>query len=412
MLVTVVRGEAVKAVATEGRAEAEVLAHKLETETSSTAAVGSGMPVGLPAGASGTVFGLVDESGTVVAATGPGLRVPAQAPAGTAQVVGPGEVSVTIAGRTYQLRAESQLAPVQAAVDALVRTLLMAGPLLVLGVALSAWIIIGRALAPVDVIISRANAIDGGCLEERIPVPSSGDEITNLARTVNAMLARIQEYAERQRRFVSDASHELRSPIAASRAQLEAGLVAGDATDWHRVGRTVLGEQVRLGTLVDDLLMLARLDEGGVRSAREIDLDEVVMQAASSASGMAIDVSRVSPTRLHGDLRAIESLARNLMDNAQRYAASMVRVSLQETDGFARLIVEDDGPGVPEALRRRIFERFSREEDSRTRDSGGAGLGLALVRAVARSHGGDVSVADSTLGGALFDVRLPLTRAS
>ncbi len=298
--------------------------------------------------------------------------------------------------------------PVNAAIAALARSLAIVGPLVVLGVALLAWLTLGRAFRPVEAIIARTDEISAHNLDERVPVPPSGDEVARLAGTMNRMLARIQAATASQRRFVSDASHELRSPVAASRAQLEVALDHPHDADWTVTARTVLDEQERLSRLVDDLLLIARLDEGGEPHRVEVDLDDVVFAEASRVHRVGVDVTQVTPVRFSGDPGLLQRLVRNLMDNAVRHAAGRVRVSLASDDGFALLAVEDDGTGVPPDLRESVFDRFTRLEDARSRDAGGAGLGLAVVREVARAHGGEARVVESALGGARFEVRPPV----
>jgi signal transduction histidine kinase len=170
----------------------------------------------------------------------------------------------------------------------------------------------------------------------------------------------------------------------------------------------VLEEQERLSGLVDDMLLLARIDEGQPSVGTEIDLDDIVFAETSRSNPAVIDVIGVGPVRVRGDERQLTRLARNLVDNAVRHARQQIVVTLVAEDGCALLVVEDDGPGVPEGDRDRVFERFFRLEDARSRDEGGAGLGLALVAGVAAAHGGSVAVTGSSLGGARFEVQLPV----
>ena len=421
LLVMQVRSQTTAAMKRQSAAEARSLASQLETSGGAvgvTSAVpGGGILPGatssgtLPAGMSGTGFSLVSGSGDVVAqssgaaaAASPTVVVETHARAGTIVQA----VPVTIDGQAFQLVASSPMESVNAAIAALARSLAVIGPLLVLGVALLAWLTLGRAFRPVDAIIARTDEISAHNLDERVPVPPSGDEVARLAGTMNRMLARLQASSKSQRRFVSDASHELRSPVAASRAQLEVALGHPDDADWTVTARTVLDEQERLSRLVDDLLLIARLDEGGEPNRVEVDLDDVVFEEASRAHRVDVDVSQVTPVRLSGDRGLLRRLVCNLVDNAVRHAGSRVWVSLASGDGLALLTVEDDGAGVPPELRESVFDRFTRLEDARNRDAGGAGLGLAVVREVARAHGGEARVVESTLGGARFEVRIPL----
>ena len=215
---------------------------------------------------------------------------------------------------------------------------------------------------------------------------------------MNAMLDRLEGAADRQRQFVSDASHELRSPLTVIRTKVEVAGLNPESADWSDVSDTVLGEVGRLDDMVGDLLALARLDEtDGVLAVRdEVDLDEVVLAetARLRALDVVVDDSGVSAARVLGDRAALARLVRNLVDNAARHARSRVAVSVAMEDGEAIVRVDDDGPGVPVADRERVFERFTRIDEGRTRGAGGAGLGLALVRAVAVAHGGTAGVLD------------------
>ena len=282
--------------------------------------------------------------------------------------------------------------------------------LLVLVLATVTWLAIGGALAPVDAIRARADAITGQNLDQRVPVPAQQDEIGRLARTVNQMLGRLQHSAEKQRRFVADAAHELRSPIASLRVQLE---TARDGDGSRRRELDMLHETARMEGLVNQLLVLARADADGpwLRLAT-VDLDDIIdvsVGALGSNGPVTVDTSAVEPVQLCGDADLLEQVVRNLLQNALRHARSAVRVSASAVgEDLAVLTVDDDGPGVPESRREEIFGRFVRLEDSRDRDRGGVGLGLAIVAEIADAHGGRISVSDSPSGGARFLVELPV----
>jgi signal transduction histidine kinase len=283
--------------------------------------------------------------------------------------------------------------------------------LLVVVLATVTWLAIGRSLAPVEGIRARAEAITGQNLDRRVPVPDQLDEIGRLARTVNQMLGRLERSAARQRRFVADAAHELRSPIASLRVQLET------ARDTERTaGREgdMLYETTRMEGLVDQLVVLARADaDTSWLRLETVDLDDLIDSAVTSLAprdGLVIDTSAVEPLQLCGDARLLEQVVRNLVHNALGHARGTVRVSTSAAgDDLAVLIVDDDGPGVPEDRRDDIFERFVRLDASRDRDHGGVGLGLAIVAEIVRAHGGRVHVSDSPSGGARFVVELPIT---
>jgi signal transduction histidine kinase len=222
----------------------------------------------------------------------------------------------------------------------------------------------------------------------------------------------VYQAGERQRRFVADAAHELRSPIASIRQHAEVAVAHPAITDVRELATTVGAEGVRLQTLVDDLLLLSRLDEGKAAAQDEVDLDDLVLAEAArltqDADARTRDVRTrdVHAARVRGDARSLERLVRNLVDNAARYAGT-VAFGLAAHDGHVTLNVDDDGPGIAVADRNRVFERFSRLDEGRGRAEGGTGLGLAIVREVARAHGGEVTLGDSALGGLRVDVRLP-----
>lgn len=282
-------------------------------------------------------------------------------------------------------------------------------PLVVLLVAVSTWIVMGRALRPVARITAEVEDITADRLDRRVPVPASGDEIAALAETMNAMLERLDASASAQRRFVSDASHELRSPLATIRQHAELAQAHPEVTSLQELADVAHDEGLRLQGLVDALLLLARLDEGAPSADEPVDLDDLVFAEAARlrAAGVAVDETGVGAARVHGNPQLLGQLLRNLADNAARHARSRVALGLAERDGQAVLVVDDDGAGIPAAERERVFDRFVRLDDARDRDAGGSGLGLAIVLAVARAAHGDVTIDDGPLGGARFTVRLP-----
>jgi signal transduction histidine kinase len=288
-------------------------------------------------------------------------------------------------------------------------------PVLVLVVGTVTWWIVGRALRPVDAITSEVDAISASALDRRVSEPATGDEIDRLAGTMNRMLERLQRAQERQRRFVSDASHELRSPVTSIRQHAEVAITHPDSTAVQELAAAVLDEDLRLQRLVDDLLLLARLDESGRDGHRTepIDLDDVVLREASRFERtLQVDRSDVGAGRIEGDPAQVQRLVHNLLENAARHARERLAVGVHEAGPWVVLTVEDDGVGVPDEDRDRIFERFVRLDGARDRASGGSGLGLAIVRRVAVAHGGSVSVDDGRLGGARFEVRLPAGTSS
>lgn len=295
--------------------------------------------------------------------------------------------------------------------EALAGLLAVAGPVLLALVGATTWFVVGRALAPVEAIRAEVDEISTAELHRRVPLPPAQDEIGRLAGTMNRMLARLEDGQARQRRFVADASHELRSPLASIRQHAEVALAHPGRSTVTDLSETVVAESRRIQQLVDDLLLLARADERTLQlQRRPVDLDDVVFDEAArlrAATELRIDTRRVSAGRIHGDERTLGRVLRNLGDNAVRHARTTVAFSLTEEAGTVELGVDDDGPGVPPEHRERILERFVRLDESRNRDEGGAGLGLAIVAEVVAAHGGQLVVADSPLGGARFSLRFP-----
>jgi len=318
---------------------------------------------------------------------------------------------LTLASGTVTLVAERSLTEVTTTTDRINDSLTLGVPFLIVLMGLMTWWLTGRALRPVEQIRSEAAAITGSTIHKRVPEPTTNDEIGRLARTMNSMLDRLEESSQRQRRFVSDASHELRSPIATIRAQLEVAKRRGADADWPAVADRILAEDARLENAVTDLLDLARAEEGENIDA-VVDIDEIVLTEAdryqsSEIVDTTIDTHKVSAGRARGNPAQCTRIVRNLLDNACRHAKSQVAVSLTTEQEFVVLIVDDDGPGIPLADRDRVFDRFTRLDEGRSRDAGGMGIGLAMVRTIADRHGGSVTIGDAPLGGARFVVRLP-----
>ena len=290
------------------------------------------------------------------------------------------------------------------------RVLLLILPPLLALLAVASWVLVGRALRPVEAIRAEVADISGRALDRRVPVPPRRDEIGRLASTMNEMLDRLQAASERQRKFVADASHELQSPIAALRTQLEVAIAQPATTDWAATSSDLLAESRHMERLVRDLLFLARSDgEEGVRRIEPVDLDDIVLEEATrlrSTAQVRVDASGVSAAPLSGNRDELTRLVRNLLENAEHHAESRVRIRLSAEGREIILMVEDDGPGVPPAERERIFQRFTRLDEARSRNNGGTGLGLAIVKEITERHGGTVCV-ENAATGARFAVRLP-----
>ncbi len=305
------------------------------------------------------------------------------------------------------IHAVSPLAEIERSVGALRAALWIGLPLLVLAAGAMTWFITGQTLAPVAAMTRRVRELSSTNLDARVPVPPTDDEIALLARTMNDMLDRLEKASVKQRQFVSDASHELRSPVASIRTQLETALRYPDDVDWPSVARVVLAEDDRLDHLVGNLLAMARLEEGRFGPRSEVDLDDLVMGQAPRMTGVDLDLSGVSAGRVFANRDELTSVVRNLLDNAARHASSRVAVTVQEAGPWVVLTVSDDGAGIPADQRDQVFERFARLQEGRARDEGGTGLGLALTKRIVVHHGGRIQVEDGDLGGARFVVSLP-----
>jgi signal transduction histidine kinase len=317
-------------------------------------------------------------------------------------------------GGTYTVLVGQALGPLDASIREASALLLIGSPLLLLVVGAATFWFVGRSLRPVEGIRREVTGITASQLHARVPVPEARDEVARLAETMNAMLDRLEAAVGAQHRFVADAGHELRSPLATVQAGLEL-LRARPLPDPATATVEMLqAEAARLDRLVSGLVLLARADENGLRPRlTDVDLDDLADAERSRLASQHPDLVRsvhIEPVQVRGDAHQLAQVFRNLTDNAARHAASTIRlrVTSDPSAGAAVVEVSDDGPGVPVADRARIFERFVRLDDSRHRASGGTGLGLAIVQEVVASHGGTVSVAEAPGGGAVFAVRLPL----
>jgi signal transduction histidine kinase len=280
------------------------------------------------------------------------------------------------------------------------------GPALVALVAVLAWLLAGRALRPVHAVTSRVASIGSHSLNERVPVPRSSDEIAELATTMNDMLGRLEAASESSRRLVSDASHELRTPVTVMRTELEVASRAGTAADWTETSEVLLAELDRLQALVDDLLLLARGHELDLRRA-DVEVLDVVHEVVARRRRVPVEVSAAGPVMVRGDETALRRALDHLVANAARHARSAVSVAIGRENGRVAVHVDDDGPGIAEPDRPRVVQRFVRLDEGRARDAGGAGLGLAIANDVAVAHGGALVIGTSPMGGARVSVLLP-----
>ncbi|GIJ58238.1 two-component sensor histidine kinase [Virgisporangium aurantiacum] len=290
--------------------------------------------------------------------------------------------------------------------------LLVVYPLLVIAMGVLGWRVLGAALRPVEQLRVGAESITGSRRDDRLPVPCSEDEIQRLAITLNGMLDRLSTARARQRAFVADAAHELRSPLTAMRTELE---VAGRHGVPPDLVPDLLADVVRLSRLVDDLLLLARADDAAPSKDRfaPVDVADVLREAHDRCRGARVPVDLLVADGLElialGEHDALLRAVANLLDNAVRHAAGRVTLTGYAEAGSAVVEVTDDGPGIPAPDLERVFDRFTRLDDGRARDEGGSGLGLAIVRELIRRHDGSVTLTDAA-PGLRATIRLPLTR--
>ncbi|MEW9533403.1 sensor histidine kinase [Microbispora sp. NPDC049125] len=286
---------------------------------------------------------------------------------------------------------------------------ILTGSALLIGLtAVGTYETVRKALAPVDAITDKLADITATDLSQRVPVPKFRDEIRRLAETANQTLNRAEMAVERQRRFASDASHDLRSPLTAMRTEIEEALLHPAQADWPARGQALLDSLDRLQALVTDLLQLARLDAGAPPKLERVDLGELAAHELDRRQ-RKVDVVRDlgGGAVVVGDRLALARLLNNLLDNGERHAVSTLKVTAYAKAGEGVLEVVDDGAGVPPDKRELVFQRFTRLDAARSKDAGGTGLGLPIARQIAQSSGGTLTIEDSPKG-ARFVLRLPL----
>jgi signal transduction histidine kinase len=425
------------------------------------------LPNPVPVAAGTAVVQVIDAQGRIVAASAGADRLVPLLPMPRAEAAARTQTGVPLDGRPYGLpeslrvaavpgrRGEIVIAAVSydAVNDTLVtvaHALLLGTPALLLLMVWVSWLITGSTLRPITALRRGAEQVTATGVPRGLPVPEAHDEVHSLAVTLNDMLSRLEAAQQRQRRFVSDTAHELRSPIASIRAQLEVALDHPGSQEWEQTARDVLADTMRLSRLAEDLLALARLEERGGR-ARGADRDAPGSGASGALPGpdggepdavgagpgadgpgaggpveladlvtgtasrygqarVPVSASAPEPCPVAGDGEALRRMLVNLIDNAVRYAGNQVTVAARPVDGSVLLTVTDDGPGIAASDTERAFERFTTLDGARARRDGdvsGAGLGLAIVRATARAHGGAVWLEDAR-PGLRATVRLPL----
>jgi signal transduction histidine kinase len=378
-------------------------------------------PVLEVAGSDEQMVQVMTPAGGVVASSSNVAGEPAVArlaPGQSGQVITPldNDAFIAVAESAQTSNGERTVLVARALVDvldttkAISRLLIIGLPVMVAVVALVTWFAVGRALAPVEAIRREVDEISAAQLHRRVPRPKRDDEIGRLAATMNRMLERLERGRNSQRRFVSDASHELRSPITTIRQYAEVALAHPDRMTAQELADVVLAEQTRMQGLVEDLLLLARADEHVPPSRVPVDLDDLAFEEGHrlrATTSKRVDTSGVGAARVQGDADALHRVLRNLGENAARHASSRVKIALADLGDDVVLTVDDDGPGIPESERERVLQRFVRLDEARSRDDGGSGLGLSIVDEVVRAHGGSMSITQSPLGGARIQVTLP-----
>lgn len=373
---------------------------------------------GSSASTPGELVQLIDASGNVVDVASdarryadPGARCVKAEPAGYNEdfVFAAAAVQKPAVGGAAQVIVGRPLVDVLDSTRFVTRVLLVGLPLMLLVVGGVAWVVTGRTLAPVTAIRREVDEISAAELHRRVPTVHDRDEIGRLAATMNRMLDRLERAQDSQRRFVSDASHELRSPIASIRQHVEVALAHPDRSSLQELAGTVWAENLRIQRLVDDLLLLARADERDlVLPMAPVDLDDLVFAEAQrlrTATELTIDTVAVGAGRVLGDGPSLRRMLHNLTENAARYAARRISFALREENGEVLLTISDDGPGIPAADRIRVFERFVRLANARGRADGGSGLGLAIVAEIVHAHHGRVAVQEDA--ATTFAVHLP-----
>lgn len=349
----------------------------------------------------------------------PGATTPIRQKAANGVV--PGELRVlgtraTVAGHPVTIVTGTPSGLLAEVNEGFLHQLLFGVPVILLLAATAVWLVVGRALRPVEQIRHTVTDITSADLTRRVPDPGTDDEIGNLARTMNDMLARLDDAAQRQRQFVGDASHELRSPLAAIRTTLEVALAHPDRAPWTTIAERGVAQSQRLEELIQQLLLLAKADDGQLATQRRvIELRSLLADIVSSTQPphpVRIDLDIGADAAVLGDPGQLERMLRNLIDNAVRHARTTVVATVSANADDVTVTIDDDGPGIPAEDRERVFNRFVRLQDSRDRGTGNAGLGLAIARDIAHAHLGRITVADSPTGGARLITVLPTGTAS
>jgi len=301
--------------------------------------------------------------------------------------------------------------------------LLLAMPLALIAAGFAGYRVAGKAINPLEQMARQTEQITAQRLRERIPIENPDDEFGHMARVLNGLLARLGESFEKLQHFTSDVSHELRTPLAAIRSVGEVGLQEDYSTEKYRdIIGSMLEEVARLTAMIDTLLTIAHADSGEVELHRTVfPLNDLVQESVAVVGVLAEDkkqtilVDGQSQLRVSADRNFLRMAVINLLDNAVKYSPAFSTISLRLSDGdaisdfaqFVELAIEDEGPGIPEDKAARVFDRFYRVDEGRTRDAGGAGLGLAIAKWAVEIHGGTIDLKPRLPNGSVFSIRLP-----
>jgi heavy metal sensor kinase len=327
-------------------------------------------------------------------------------------------------GKPLLIRLGYSTEPLRRRLWEFVEFLLLAMPIALIATGFAGYRVAGKALNPLEQMARQTEQITARRLDERIPVDNPKDEFGHMARVLNGLLARLGESFEKLQHFTSDVSHELRTPLAAMRSVGEVGLQADHSPEKYRdIIGSMLEEVARLTAMIDTLLTIAHADSGEVKLHRTVfALNDLVQESVTVVGVLAEDkkqtivISGESQLNLSADRNFLRMAVINLLDNAVKYSPAGTTIHLRVFDGgvssadaeFVELTIVDEGSGIAEDKAERVFDRFYRVDEGRTRDAGGAGLGLAIAKWAVEAHGGTISLQPRLPNGSVFSIRLPI----
>jgi heavy metal sensor kinase len=322
-------------------------------------------------------------------------------------------------GKPLLIRLAYSTEPIRASLLESIGLLMLAMPLALIAAGFAGYRVAGQALNPLEQMARQTEQITAKRLNERIPVDNPHDELGHMARVLNELLVRLEESFEKLQHFTSDVSHELRTPLAAMRSVGEVGLQEDHSTEKYRdIIGSMLEEVARLTSMIDTLLTIAHADSGVFELQRSVfPMMDLVQESVGVVGVLAedkkqtISIAGESEISVFADRSFLRMAVINLLDNAVKYspAGSTIRLSLSAADGSGsvQLDIEDEGPGIPEDKALRVFDRFYRVDEGRTRDAGGAGLGLSIAQWAVEAHGGKINLTRRSPNGSIFSIHLP-----